>query len=444
MSAVSGWIGFSGQTILINLEEAWGVGDVQSSRKVVLLVAEAVTLAHYGRIAALARTLPSSDYQVIVAADPRYRALDAIPGVAFRPVWSIPSRQFARALSRGAPLYDASTLTRYVEEDLALLDAVRPDLVVGDFRLSLGISAPLRKIPYASVVNVYWSPYADVAYPVPELPFTRITGIRVGQALFDAVRPFAFRLHARPFNRVRQRYGLAPLGSDLRETYTWADYTLYADIPELVKTHDLPGNHRFLGPVSWNTQTPLPDWWADLAQDRPMVFLTLGSSGRAELFPMILDALAELPVTVVAATAGRAGSVRLPANAYAADYLPMDVATVNSALVISNGGSMTTYQALSLGVPVLGVCSNMDQLLNMNAVQGLGAGITLRAGRTNPAEIRAAARTLLERPDYREASERARQAVLRQDAGRHFRTFVGEVLRDPGVTALAQCSEGRA
>lgn len=420
------------------------MSDVQSSRKVVLLVAEAVTLAHYGRIAALSRTLPSSDYQVIVAADPRYRPLDEIPGVAFRPIWSIPSGQFARALSRGAPLYDADTLTRYVEEDLALLDAVRPDLVVGDFRLSLAISAPLRRVPYASVVNVYWSPYADIAYPVPDLPFTRITGVRLAQTLFDAVRPFAFGLHARPFNRVRRRYGLAPLGSDLRKTYTWADYTLYADIPELVKTHGLPGNHRFLGPVLWSTETALPDWWAALPQDRPIVFLTLGSSGRADLLPMILDALADLPVTVVVATAGSKRALRLPANAYAADYLPMDAATANSALVISNGGSLTTYRALSLGVPVLGVCSNMDQLLNMNAVEGLGAGITLRADRTRPAEVRTVVRSLLEGPGYREASERARQAVLRHDAGRHFRTFVGEVLRGSGAAAFAQASRGRA
>ncbi|HMM47190.1 MAG TPA: glycosyl transferase family 1 [Thiobacillaceae bacterium] len=398
-------------------------------------MAEAVTLAHYGRVATLSRVLPPDEYEVIVAADPRYRALDEIAEAAFHPLWSIPSAQFARALDRGAPLYDAATLTRYVEADLALLDAVRPDLVVGDFRLSLAISAPLRACTYASIVNAYWSPYAELDYPVPELPFTRITGLRIGQALFDAVRPFAFGMHARPFNRVRRRYGLPPLGNDLRHTYTWADHTLYADIPDLVRTRNLPANHRFLGPVFWSTQTALPGWWADLPRERPVVFLTLGSSGRAGLLPRVLDALAELPVTVVAATAGGTAPARLPANAFAADYLPMDVATVNCALVISNGGSLTTYRALAMGVPVLGLCSNMDQLLNMNAVAALGAGIALRAGRANAAEIRAAVRALLDAPRYREAAERAGQAVRQHDAGREFRAFVGEVLGDPGARA---------
>lgn len=413
---------------------------MESSRKVILLVAEAVTLAHYGRIAMLSRALPASDYDVIVAADPRYRALDEIPGVDFQPIWTIPSSQFAHALQQGRPLYDVQTLMRYVEEDLALIDAVKPDLIIGDFRLSLAVSAPLRNVPYASVVNAYWSPYADIDYPVPELPFTRITGLKLGQVLFDLVRPFAFALHARPLNQVRRKYGLAPLGNDLGKTYTWGDYTLYADIPELVKTRHLPRNHRFLGPVLWSTQTPLPEWWDTLPQDKPIVFVTLGSSGRADLLPTVFEALSGFPVTVIAATAGKVSLKRAPPNFYSADYLPIDVASARSAFIISNGGSLTTYQALTVGVPVLGICSNMDQLLNMNAVQSLGAGITLRAGKTELAEIRAAVSALLEKPAYAEAAGRARQAVLRHDAKQHFQDIVAEILQpsegsEPGLGA---------
>lgn len=402
---------------------------MESSRKVVLLVAEAVTLAHYGRVAMLSRALPSSDYHVIVAADPRYRTLDEIPGVDFHPIWSIPSIQFSRALEQGAPLYDAHTLTRYVEEDLALLDTIKPDIIVGDFRLSLAVSAPLRKIPYASVVNAYWSPYADIVYPVPELPFTRITGLKLGQALFDLVRPFAFAMHAQPLNQVRRKYGLTPLGSDLRKTYTWADYTLYADIPEVVKTRYLSANHRFLGPILWSTQTSLPDWWDSLPQDKPIVFLTLGSSGRADLLPMVIEALSGLPVTVIAATAGMVALRSVPPNVYSADYLPMDMAMARSAFVISNGGSLTTYQALADGVPVIGICSNMDQLLNMNAVERMGAGITLRATSKSVAVLSEAVSTLLNTSSYAQAASGVGQALLQYDSGQRFREFVAEMLR---------------
>ena len=94
---------------------------------------------------------------------------------------------------------------------------------------------------------------------------------------------------------------------------------------------------------------------------------------------------------------------------------------------------MTTYQALTVGVPVLGICSNMDQLLNMNSVQALGAGISLRAGRVTLSEMRAAVKALLEKPAYKDAAGRLGQAVLQHDARQHFREIVVEILQPSDV-----------
>lgn len=398
------------------------------NKPVVLLVAEAVTLAHYARIVTLAKALDPERYEIVVASDPRYASLEKPAGCAFHPIRSIRSEDFERALARGKPLYDAATLARYVESDLALFDQVRPDLVVGDFRLSLAVSAPLRGIPYASVVNAYWSPYAGIDYPVPDLPMTRILGVALAQKVFDAVRPLAFALHARPLNRVRRRYGLPSLGPDLRNAYTWADYTLYADIPELVPTRDLPPTHRYLGAVLWSARTPLPAWWDALPDDRPLVFLSLGSSGRADLLPMALEALSRLAVTVVVATAGKIDLAEVPANARIADYLPVDVVSRRARLVISNGGSLTGYQALAAGVPVIGICSNMDQLLNMGAVARQGAGIMLRAGRLSMKTLSEAVSAVLERPSYAAAAGRMAGLLERGDAARAFREDVERML----------------
>ena len=398
------------------------------NKPVILLVAEAVTLAHFARIVTLAKALDPDLYEVVVASDPRYVSLEAPLDCAFHPIRSIPSAEFEQSLSRGKPLYSVETLTRYVEEDLALLDRVKPDLVVGDFRLSLAVSAPLRHIPYAAVVNAYWSPYADTAYPVPDLPMTRILGVALGQKLFDLARPVAFALHARPLNRVRRKFGLPPLGSDLRNVYTWGDYTLYADIPEVVPTRDLPRNHRYLGPLLWSTKTPLPEWWNSLPEDRPVVFLTPGSSGRADLLPLALEALSRLPVSVVVATAGKIALAAVPANVYVADYLPVDVASRRAQLVICNGGSLTTYQSLASGVPVIGICSNMDQLLNMQALENLGAGILLRAARTSAEDIFRAANTILGQETFNRAARQVGVALVRYDAGAVFRKAVVDML----------------
>lgn len=398
------------------------------NKLVILLVAEAVTLAHFARIAALSKVLDATRYEIVVAADPRYADLEAPLGCTFHPIRSIPSAEFAQALAQGKPLYSVATLNQYVEDDLALLDLVKPDLVVGDFRLSLAVSAPLRHIPYAAVVNAYWSPYADIAYPVPDLPMTRILGVPIAQKLFDLARPIAFALHARPLNHVRRRYGLPPLGHDLRAVYTWGDYTLYADVPELVPTRQLPANHRHLGPLLWSARVPLPDWWGSLPQNKPVVLLTLGSSGRADLLPMALAALSGSPITVIAATAGQIDLADVPANTYVADYLPLDSAVQRASLIICNGGSLTTYQALASGVPILGICSNMDQLLNMNAIERLGAGVSLRAAQVCPISLKEAVQTLLDLPAYAQAAAQAGDHFRQIDAGQRFREFVAEAV----------------
>jgi UDP:flavonoid glycosyltransferase YjiC (YdhE family) len=402
---------------------------MQSRKKpVILLIAEAVTLAHFARIVTLAKALDPASYEVVVASDPRYANLEAPFDFAFHPIRSIPSAEFTQALSDGIPLYGIETLTHYVEDDLALINRVKPDLIVGDFRLTLAVSAPLSEVPYAAVVNAYWSPYADIVYPVPDLRMTRILGVPLAQKLFDVARPIAFALHARPLNQVRRRYGLPPLGSDLRTVYTWGDYTLYADVPELITTLPLPANHRHLGPPLWSARTPMPDWWGTLPEDNPVVLLTMGSSGRTDLLPTLLSALSDLPVTVITAATGKIDQSNVPANAFVADYLPLDSAVRRSSLVICNGGNLTTYQALAAGVPILGICSNMDQLLNMSAIERLGAGLSLRACLATRARLQQSVLALLQTPAYAQAAGQAGKRFRQIDAGQRFREFVAEVL----------------
>lgn len=391
--------------------------DTPTPRRRILLVAESVTLAHFARCATIAGMLDPHRYDVVLASDPRYLHLEPEPHpFTFRAIRSVPSAQFNEALAKGRAVYDADTLKAYVEDDLALLDSVRPDLVIGDFRLSMAVSAPVSGIPYASLINAYWSPFSRLRYPVPDLPFVRALGVRIGQRLFDMVRPAAFALHAVPLNRVRRHYGLASLGHDLRQVYSWADHVLYPDMDGLLDMAPLPANHHFVGPILWSAQTAVPDWWQALPDDRPVIYVTLGSSGDAKLLPMMLEALSDLPVTVVATT-GNATIPRPPQNACLAPYLPGDRATARAALVICNGGNLTTYQAMSCGVPVIGIANNMDQLLNMQMVERLGAGRLLRAMRCTGPALRETVMQMLGDPKVAEQAQRVGKRLAAVDTG---------------------------
>ena len=404
--------------------------DPTASRRTILFFAESVTLAHLARPLALARGLDPARYEVVLATAPRFESLWRDPPIRVRPIDSITGRQFLDALSRGRPLYDAATLRRYVRDDLDAIEKVRPDVIVGDFRLSLSVSARLAGVPYLSITNAYWSPYARQRFPLPQLPMVDWIGLPAARALFNAVRPLAFALHTRPLNRVRRENGLAPLGTDLRRIYTDADQTLYADVPDLVPTYDLPANHHYLGPILWSPDVASPPWWDDLKTDRPIVYVTMGSSGSVTLLSRVLEALADLPIVVIAATLGQTLPRPAPPNTLTADYLPGLEATSRARLVVCNGGSPTTHQALAAGVPVLGIAGNMDQHLNMSGIVRLGAGELLRSDRSAVASIRAAAARILDETRYRDSARSLAGVFQGYDAHARFREVVEGVMSD--------------
>jgi UDP:flavonoid glycosyltransferase YjiC (YdhE family) len=399
-------------------------GQTGGRRRRVLFVSEAVTLAHVARPFVLSRALDPARYEVVLAAAPRYQALFGDWVAQARPIRSLSGEQFLEALAHGRPLYDVATLRAYVREDLEVIRETAPDVVVGDFRLSLAVSARVAGVPYLTVTNAYWSPYARQRFPMPELPLSRRVGIPVARTLFGMVRPLAFALHTRPLNRVRRDYGLPSLGLDLRRVYTDADYTLYADVPELVPTFDLPANHHYLGPILWSPAGEPPPWWQEVPRDRPAVYVTLGSSGRGELLDSALEALAPLPVSVLAATLGGGTPGRGRGNAWTAPFLPGQEAAARARLVICNGGSPATHQALAVGTPVLGLAGNMDQHLNMAAIERRGAGRLLRSEHARPASIRAAVSAMLDDPAVSEAAAGVAAIFARYDAPARFRALV--------------------
>ena len=399
-------------------------------RRRILLFAEAVTLAHVARANVLARALDPEIYDVHTAWDPRYnRLLGSLP-FAWHAIHSLPTDEFLRRVGRGAPMHDVGTLRRYVGEDLDTINRVGPDLVVGDFRLSLAVSARLARVPHIAIANAYWSPYRTQSFLFPgyEYPLSGIVGRRAARSLFRVFRPIGFAAHTRPLNIVLREHGLPGLGGDIRTMYSFGDYTAYADIPDLVPIEGLPPNHHYLGAVLWSPDIARPPWWDSLPSDRKIVYVTPGTSGEQDFLSVVLGALANLPVVVIAATAGRATIVGTPSNARVADFLPGVEAAARASLVICNGGSPTTSQALAAGVPVLGLAgNNMDQHLNMAAVREAGAGEVLPARGLTGSDLGAVVERMLNTPEYGLAARRMAISHQRHDAGARFRELIASV-----------------
>ena len=393
----------------------------------ILFVAEAVSLAHVARAVALAQTLDPDRYEVHLACDPRYLALFDKISFPVHSIRTISSEQFRDRLVKGHPLYTVSDLREYTSQELHLLATLSPDVVVGDFRLSLSVSARVAGIPYLTVTNAYWSPYARSRFIVPELAITRRFGPRLGQALFGLMRPVVFAHHAYALNKVRHDYGLPSVGYSLPHVFTDADEILYADLAELVPTFDRPHNHHYLGPILWSPH-PLPPWWDTVPEDRPMAYVSLGSSGRYDVLPLILETLEHLGINALVSTAGRRPPSYVPDHVWTSDYMPGQKAAERADFVICNGGSGTAYQALAGGAPVLGIPHNLDQYLMMFYLQKFGAGEYVRADQASVPAFTQAVNHILRTAEYREKAALLQTIIRSGHSAERFRTLLTRLI----------------
>lgn len=402
----------------------------------VLFVGEAVSLAHVARPAVLARWAAEAvgGRQWAVGSEPRPTAYclrpTDVPPTAYRPpptvffacgarlaqvarseglepiaLETVPPEAFYSRLARGRFFYRFEELQRYLRAELELIARVNPDLVVGDFRLTLPISAQLAGVRCLSLANAYWSPAAprELSAPGGGL-FGAIPGF-ARRALFKAISPLAYRLFAAPLDRLRRSCGLAPF-RDFREHYVAGDGCAYLDLPELYPVgsrqwavgsesqptayRQLPTGHFFLGPVLWRPRgLPEPEL-GDLGLERPLAYVSTGSSGSARHLPKTLRALLAAGFDLAISGPGdseQAGLLaRIPALAGRSVmgrlFAPEGV-LARAHLVVCHGGSGTVYQALAAGVPVLGRPENQDQHLVTRAVEAAGAGMFLDPRRLN-------------------------------------------------------------
>jgi UDP:flavonoid glycosyltransferase YjiC (YdhE family) len=324
--------------------------------------------------------LPHTTHSVVLATGGHYRRLAETEGIETRELYSIGSSAFLRAVAKGRPVFPFQTLLRYVEDDLRTIEAVSPDVVVGDFRLSLAISARLAAVRYVAISNAYWSRHAKLRVEAPVHKVSRVFGPGVANAAFRAIRPLVFAHHSLPMYRACRRYGRPTLGWDLRQVFTESDLTLFADVPELgpVIPADEASRYRFLGPVTWSAHAAMPDAIAASGADTPLVYVNLGSSGDPRLLEVILEALSRIDCHAAIATAGASLGRKSSPRITIAEFLPGEEVTRKASLVICNGGSMTCHEALRHGVPVLAIPANLDQFLNVAHLQPTGALRALR------------------------------------------------------------------
>ena len=122
-----------------------------------------------------------------------------------------------------------------------------------------------------------------------------------------------------------------------------------------------------------------------------------------------------------------------PESTVIADFLPGGAIAARADLVICNGGSPSTHQALQQGTPVLGIPANLDQLLNMQFVVASGAGLSLRADRISIKRVRDTVQQLLNESSFTQKAQQVAENFRQFCATERFIAVVQDMLGQKAV-----------
>lgn len=393
------------------------------NRKRILVVGELFTPSHLMRPWAIAQHLATDERYEVHFAAPRavWPTYTGTAHIEMHDLRSLDRSIFRQRMKTLTPYYSAKELITYVTDEQKLLTDVQPNVVMSDFRHSLALSARLCHVPYVPLLDFYWSPRYDVPAVVPDSIFTSLVGERISRFFAPGATKLYWYLTLRAFNIAARHFGL-PTYRSILDVYTDGSAVIYFDIPSVPDFTNIPKHHYFVGPCLWEMPASAPSWLTSLPDDSAC-FICVGSTGAKVSLSRVSDALLPLGMPQIIATADHTVTFSSP-QVFAAPYLPLSIVLKKSACVVCHGGTSMVYQALTYGLPFIGMPSNAAHWYGSLQFEKRGYGITLSPETATPEVIRAAVHTLLTDTAY---AERCRVA---QEELRHYdwRTRIPDVL----------------
>jgi UDP:flavonoid glycosyltransferase YjiC (YdhE family) len=275
-------------------------------------------------------------------------------------------------------LVDGSAILACVKEQLRIVRRFQPDILIADSAPLASILAYLAGLPLVQVVRSANHPLA------PRLIWWR--SLPDGLVSPDP-RPV--------FNPLLEEWGLSLIerGEDLLK----GDLYLVPSLPELDPLPLGLADTHYIGPLIRSAEElpPMPDWFAALNPDRPVIYVTLGGGagpvgGRA-FYSKLFEALGDSDQQVIASTGAKLSPGDLPAppeNIRIEAWVPGPAMIARSDLVIYPGGYGTTMELIQAGVPALVIPFHSEQESNGRRLESAGAGLVLHPNKGKASLVR--------------------------------------------------------
>jgi MGT family glycosyltransferase len=311
----------------------------------------------------------------------------------------------------------------------ALVAAHRPDAIVVDVGfvgvLPRLLDAASNRPPVVTIglTPLMFSSRDTAPFGLAKPPSATVLGRVRNRALQELTRRM-FRGNQRHVDQLLQQQGLGKLPVFFLDMALVTDQYLQLCGPSLeYPRSDLPAHVRFVGPVipPPTSAGPLPDWWDELNDGRPVVLVTQGTVDNLDLSRVVeptLEALDGADVLVIATTGGRPVSVlpTPPDNARVVEFIPYSAILPHVDVMVTNGGYGGVQQSLAYGVPMVVAGDSEDKPEVAARVAWTRTGIDLGTGDPRPKAIRSAVDRILRDSAYRARAQQLAAEIKELDA----------------------------
>jgi UDP:flavonoid glycosyltransferase YjiC (YdhE family) len=392
-------------------------------KRSILMMPAACGLGHAMRCVCLGRALQEKGHNIAFAASKKI--LDVIRSYKFKHLYETKDESWrATSLTEiGEIVTERSHVQQALNDELQIIERVKPSLIINDFRLTPRFSAHLKNIP--------WAALASHAFY-----FTKLRGILnsilIRVNLSNWVEEFSqvsSRL-ARKVVWLFKETGLPPI-EDWPEITLSPFCTLIASIPELEGTSHLPEHAHFVGPLSMNLceqkkaieeseiKKRLEKFEIDISLDDKIVYVCLSSpvgdtafnNYNQQVLSYVQSAFkeAEYKVIIVDKDTDKSASKN---NIFITPYLPNElIYRLKHLVAITNGTQMKNMEMAFNIIPMLNLPVSSENLLNALMLSDRGACRVIFGKQLSGTIIKREIRELFSDLSYRVALKNIRHSL---------------------------------
>lgn len=333
----------------------------------------------------LANQLRDAGHRVVYASQGKYTHVLEKKGFEVNPINEISYAQYRRHVDRNnVDFYAPALIHHFIDQEMKLIDEVKPDLIVTNNRPTMKITTQLTGLPMVTIVIPALTRYYNHHYFIPENHFlnTLYPFGDVNKVTPTWFRRAAFLLTMKqwaiPFNKVLRSLKL-PTIQDFLSVYE-GDVTLINQTKGLMPFRELPPNWYFLEQTMRSTHGISHPWLSELVQLKKtgckIIYVSMGSSSLKS-YPLVIQAIARLVVknpgyALVSSFVGMENKIGSQDRIFLEPFIHAPEIMPLADVIVTHGGVNTLSECMMQGIPVVGVPEQGEQLWNLKYAEHLG------------------------------------------------------------------------